>query len=93
MYWKLMRNITNTNNFIITQPNNKMINPKTITETIGTALLVFTIQASGSDLAPLAIGAILISQEALSLELITILPSLLQLLCAGIWSLLKGLRI
>jgi glycerol uptake facilitator-like aquaporin len=41
-----------------------MINPKTITETIGTALLVFTIQvavASGSDLAPFAIAAILIS--------------------------------
>jgi aquaporin Z len=41
-----------------------MINPKTITETIGTALLVFTIQvavASGSDLAPVAIGSILIA--------------------------------
>lgn len=41
-----------------------MINPKTIAETIGTLLLVFTIQvavASGSDLAPLAIGAILVA--------------------------------
>jgi len=41
-----------------------MINPKTITETIGTALLVFIIQVavgSGSDLAPLAIGGILIA--------------------------------
>jgi len=41
-----------------------MINSNTITETIGTALLVFTIQvavASGSDLAPVAIGGILIA--------------------------------
>lgn len=41
-----------------------MIDPKTITETIGTLLLVFTIQvavASGSGLAPLAIGGILIA--------------------------------
>jgi aquaporin Z len=41
-----------------------MIGPKTIAETIGTALLVFTIQvavASGSDLAPVAIGSILIA--------------------------------
>lgn len=39
-----------------------MISPKTITELIGTAILLFTIQASGpSDLAPLAIGGILIS--------------------------------
>lgn len=39
-----------------------MITPKNLTELIGTAILVFTIQVSGSsDLAPLAIGAILIS--------------------------------
>lgn len=41
-----------------------LVNPKTVAETIGTFLLVFTIQVavgSGSDLAPLAIGAILIS--------------------------------
>lgn len=39
-----------------------MVCPKSLTELIGTAILVFTIQASGpSDLAPLAIGGILIS--------------------------------
>ncbi|KAL7541975.1 hypothetical protein ACHAXR_011396 [Thalassiosira sp. AJA248-18] len=38
-----------------------MITPKTIVEAIGTAILVFTIQVSDSDLAPLAIGAVLIS--------------------------------
>lgn len=39
-----------------------MLNPKVIIELIGTAILVFTIQVSGSsNLAPLAIGGILIS--------------------------------
>jgi len=41
-----------------------MIGPKTIIELIGTAVLVFTIQvavSSGSDLAPLAIGGVLVS--------------------------------
>jgi aquaporin Z len=38
-----------------------MINPKTIVELIGTAILVFTIQVSGSDFAPFAIGGILIA--------------------------------
>ena len=36
-------------------------NPKTIIELIGTAILVFTIQVSSSALAPVAIGAVLIS--------------------------------
>ena len=38
-----------------------MINPKTIFECLGTAILVFTIQVASSELAPIAIGAILIS--------------------------------
>jgi len=41
-----------------------MLGPKSTTELLGTAILVFTIQvavSSGSDLAPLAIGGILIS--------------------------------
>ena len=38
-----------------------MINPKTIMELVGTAILVFTIQTASSDLAPLAIGAVLIA--------------------------------
>ncbi|KAL7517280.1 hypothetical protein ACHAWX_002214 [Stephanocyclus meneghinianus] len=38
-----------------------MINPKTITETVGTGLLVFTIQVASTELAPIAIGSILIA--------------------------------
>mmetsp|Transcript_34343 Transcript_34343/g.83065 ORF Transcript_34343/g.83065 Transcript_34343/m.83065 type:complete len:222 (+) Transcript_34343:111-776(+) len=38
-----------------------MAHPKQFTELIGTAILVFTIQVASSDLAPLAIGSILIS--------------------------------
>eukprot|EP01083_Nonionella_stella_P018270 50960_1 len=38
-----------------------MINPKTTIECVGTAILVFVIQVASTDLAPLAIGAILIS--------------------------------
>jgi aquaporin Z len=38
-----------------------MMNPKTITETVGTALLVFTIQVASTELAPIAIGSILVA--------------------------------